>query len=318
LIIFLYGSDSYRLKQAGEDIVSRYRAKYSSGINLFTFNFADDIGENILASAIKSFSFFNEHKLIVCKNILGNKQAADTLAKLIKDYALESDPSMTLLAIESLSEKEAITKNKELSGLLSKKPNFVKVIDLLEGSRLSEWIVREFEIRGCSINQRALNQLINLTGNDTWTLVNEIEKLTAYKSRGVVGEADVALLVSPKIDSNIFDLIDAISSKNRSQGAELLYRELKSGRDPYYILTMIIYQFRNLLMVGGLLGDGYSQAEIAKKAKIHPFVVKKTSAQLSRFKQEEAVDIYRQLLLMDTGFKSGRFDLQDLLHTILQ
>lgn len=310
MIVFLYGSDSYRLKQVKDDLVSRYKLKYPGGINRFNFDISEQADIDLFENAIKSSSFFNEHKLIVCKNIFSKKPATELIAGHIKEQDIAHTPDITLIAVENLTEKELTAKSRELFKLLSGDKNIVKNIEPLSRAKLAEWAGKEFEARGCSIEPHALNNLINMVGNDSWAIINEIEKLTAYKTDKITA-TDIQNLVHAKVDMNIFDLIDALGAKNHPKAMELLYKELKTGRDPYYILTMIIYLFRNLLTIKDLQKRSHSESEIIQKAKVHPFVVKK--ALKSPFQPEEATRVYSQLLALDTGFKAGQIDLEDRL-----
>lgn len=315
MLIFLYGPDAYRLQEAKQNITKEYKKKHSSGMNIFDFDLSNPDNLTGLLDAIKSSSFFNEHKLLVCKNVFGNKVAASTAVEYITKYTLDSMSDLTLMVVENFNEKDLVLKNKELFKLLSGKNSVVKNIESLEGTKLSEWIQDEFRLRECSIKSDALKNLIAITGNDSWALVNEIGKLCTYKKRGEMAVADVSLLTVPRADLNIFDLIDAIGAQNNKKAFELLYREFKTGRDPYYLLTMVIYQFRNLLVVKDLQRQKYSESEIATKAKLHPFVVKK--ALRSPFQFDGVVKIYSQLLSIDTGFKAGRLNLEDSLYGLI-
>ncbi|OGN17962.1 MAG: DNA polymerase III subunit delta [Candidatus Yanofskybacteria bacterium RIFCSPHIGHO2_12_FULL_41_9] len=314
MIIFLYGSDSYRLKQAKDDIIGRYKSKYKSGFNLFNVDLSEISGPDLLEEALKSSSFFSEHKLIISKNIFAKKNSADLMASCIKKYEIADISDITLLVFEDSLEKEIIVKNKELFKLLSDKTNVVRVFEPLEETKLHGWIKKEFEVRGCSAGLTVVKKLINAAGNDGWSLINEIEKLAAYRQRGEIGEGDISMLVSAKTDLNIFNLIDAIGSRNNKKAVELLYCELKSGRDPYYILTMITYQFRNILIVSGLFEKGFSHVEIAKKSGLHPFVIKKVLANINRFKTADLKRIYTQLLGTEIGFKNGQMNIEDSLY----
>ncbi len=314
MIVFIYGSDSYRLRQAREDIISRYKAKYSSGINLFSLDLSVAENTESLETSLKTSSFFNEHKLIVCRNVFGNKQSAEDFLKLIKENKAEKATDITLVVAENLGEKELTTKHKELFKLLSDKDNVVKVIEPLSEARLTEWVKNEFKIRNCSIKEPAIKNLTDATGSDSWALTNEIEKLSAFKNGEEVTASDIAEMTSNETELSIFDLVDAIGSQNKPKALELLYRELKSGREPYYILTMIVYQFRNLLMVEGLSSQGLAQTEIAKKAGLHPFVVKKAMSCVSKFKPEDLKLKYKTLLDIDTNSKQGIVNLSDSLY----
>jgi DNA polymerase III subunit delta len=315
VIIFLYGLDAYRIKQARIDIENRYKAKYSSGMNLYSFDLSIESGDR-LDDVIRSTSFFNEHKLIVCKNIFSKKKSAEELLETLKKYNLSGEPSITLMVIENLSEKGLALKHKELFKALADKKNTIKVAEPLAGAELASWIKKEFESRDSTIQNSTIRTLIQMAGDDTWSLVNEIEKLASYK-RGEVTEDDIRLMVSSKTDLNIFDLIDAIAQKNRARAVELLYKELKTGRDPYYILTMITYQFRNLLLIKGLQEKGLAQPEMANKAKLHPFVIKKSLACLSKFKAEELRLIYNRILNIDISSKNGIGQLNDYLYELV-
>lgn len=313
MIIFLYGSDSYRLKQAKNDIVGRYQAKYTSGVNLFSFDFSEINDLSGIDDAIRTSSFFNEHRLIICRNLFSSKPTADKMILYLKDQKISNYPDATLVAIENLSEKDLTLKHKELFKLLSNRDNTVKIINSLEGVDLAEWIKNEFQARGCSIRNEALKKIIEIADNTSWGLINEINKLANYQNGGEVKSEHINLLASRTIEANIFDLIDAIAQKNKPKAYSLLYQELKSSRDPYYILTMIIYQFRNLLTIKDLQKRNCSESEISKKAKIHPFTTKKISNSSKNFTIEELKSTYQHLSLLDIRSKNGLINLKDQL-----
>ena len=317
MIIFLYGSDSYRLKQAKSEFINRYQAKYASGVNIFYFDFSEINDLSSLDNALRISSFFNEHKLMVCQNLFNKKTTSDKMTAYLQNQKIFDYPDATLLVVDDLSEKELASKHKELFKLLSGKNNTVKIIHTLEGISLAKWIKQEFQDRNCLIQSDAIKKLIEIIGNTSWALINEINKLANYSNGGEIKAQQVELLTHQSTDLNIFNLIDAVAQKNKLTAYGLLYQELKSNRDPYYILTMIIYQFRNLLNIKGLQDDGYSQAEIAKKAKLHPFVVKKSSANLLKISGEELKNKYNKLLWADTSFKTGQNNLADTLFTLI-
>src|SRR3989338_6136818 len=294
MIIFLYGTDSYRIKQTKEDHINRHQKKYQSGINLLSFDFSATNDAHDLEDALRTVSFFNEHKLLVCRNLFDNKETAEKVFLFLKNQKPTENQDVTVLVVESLSEKDLNTKHKELFKLLSNKANAIKVINPLEGAELTEWIRSEFQTRNC-----------------------QIEKLANYSNEGEVKADYISLLTHQKTELNIFNLIDAVAQKNKAKAFGLLYQELKSSRDPYYILTMIIYQFRNLLNIKGLQEQGCSQSDIARKTKLHPFVVRKALASLDKFNQEELKVRYKHLLFADTSFKNGQNNLEDTLFSLI-
>lgn len=317
MLIFLYGSDGYRLKQAKEEYINRYKAKYPSGVNLFSFDFSVISDINGLDDALRISSFFNEHKLLLCYGLFNNKTTAEKIFSLLKSWRINEDQDVTVLIVESLPEKDLIAKNKELFNYLSDKKNTIKIIRPLEGADLAKWVKSEFQSRECQIQNEVIKKLIDVVGTSSWDLTNEINKLANYSSRGEVKMEYINLLASKSPELNIFDLIDTVAQKNKPKAFGLLYKELKSTRDPYYILTMIIYQFRNLLMVKGLQEQGLSQSDIAKKAKLHPFVVKKTETQIKSFQIDELKTKYKKLLEADINAKKGDNKLENYLYNFI-
>jgi len=150
---------------------------------------------------------------------------------------------------------------------------------------------------------RNLKQSYNL-----WEADNEINKLINYCDGREITNKDVRLLVQSKVDLNIFNLIDSISSKNKSRSALLLNQQIEKGLNEIYILTMFVYQFRNLLKIKSLLEQNLSNQEIAVKAKMHPFVIQKSIEQCRRFEMKDLKKIYQKLFDADLAIKTGKIN----------
>lgn len=316
MIIFLYGSDGYRLKQNTKKVIDSYTKKYQSGLNLFELDLSEDGSIDTFEKAIKSVSFFNEFKLLIIRGIFSNKNIASKVAELIKVWDLADIKDIILLAVENQKESDIASKNKELFKALAQDKNMVKAFEPLAGSKLSNWIEEEFNSRDKTIDSGTITKLISLAGNDSWNLTNEIEKLANYATgmgQKNIKEKDVASLVYSKINLVIFDLIDAIAAKNKVLSMELLYKELKTDRDPHYILSMISYQFRNLMLMKSLNLKNLPIQSVISKSGLHPFAARKISNNLAKFSEDELKKIFGNLGDLDLRSKSGTIDLSDSL-----
>lgn len=125
-----------------------------------------------------------------------------------------------------------------------------------------------------------------------------------------ITKQDVINLVRPKINSNIFDLVDAIASKNQSRAVSELYKLHKNSVFELVIFTMISRQFKNLLIIKELNDQQVNNFTIAKLAGIHPFVVKKTIPQLKHYTLDELKNIYQKILHYDAAFKQGKINVK--------
>lgn len=325
MIIFLYGSDGYRLEKRSREIIDSYQKKHKSGLNFFKFDCAD-IGPNEfikIDEAVKNSSFFNEVKLIVLRNLLSDKIIAEQTEELIKKYDLSKTKDIVILAVEHSGGKPFPAGDKGLFGILKKPGNLVENINYLSGVNLANWIKREFASRGCAIEAAAIKKIIDRIGNDSQSLIINIDKLANYLSgdslltraggKKILKPGDVEILVVQKEDLNIFDLVDAIASKNKIKALDILYKELKTGRDANYILTMIIFQFRNLLVIKDLALRAWTSDLIAKRAGLHPFIVKKAMRESGKYEMSDLKSLYGRLLNVDIAYKNGKAALDDSL-----
>lgn len=329
MIIFLYGSDGYRLQNRTLEIIDSYRKKHKSGLNFFKF---DCVGMGLdefkkIDEAVKNSSFFNEVKLIVLRNPISQKIISGKIEELIKKYDLGKTKDTVILAVEHSDGKLSSAGDKGLFGILNKPGNLVENINYLSGAKLANWIKHEFASRDCAIEAAAIKKIIDHIGNDSQSLIINMDKLANYLSgdnlsaqtggKKILKPDDVEMLVVQKADLNIFDLVDAIASKNKIKALDILYKELKTGRDANYILTMIIFQFRNLLVIKDLVSRALTSDLIAKRAGLHPFIVKKAMRELGKYELNDLKSLYDRLLNVDIAYKNGKAALDDSLFNFI-
>lgn len=322
MIVFLYGRDGYRLKQNLDKIIEEYKKKHTGGMSFSVLDASDGLPSATLEKLedlVKTVSFFNEKRLVVLKNLfLINKE----LAALIKKWGLAEDKERIMVFVENQSEPELNKKDKGFYTLLTAKSNLVKNFEPLGGKQLESWAVKEVASQGNKIEPAAVTKLISHTGGDSWSLAQEINKLVNYtnaENNTVITGAVVDLLVMPKVDLNIFEVVDAVANKNRLRAAKLLYNHLEGGTDPYYIFSMIVYQFRNLLRVKDLINPPAGGAvlpyiAIINKTGLNPFVIKKTYDQCKKYELDELKNNFAKLARLDLAAKNGEADITDGLY----
>ena len=301
--IVLYGSEPFLADQKLKEIIGNYRRTQKSGLSLHIFD-ADNFDFDDFKQALETVSMFEEKKLIVLKNFfLEDADSAGKILELAKKADAEESKDIVIVFFEA----GAPVKNKEFDKLL-KKPNLFQEFKKLEGARLNAWIQKEFEKLEAKIESRAISILTQSVGSDLYRLKNEIDKLAAYKK--LITEKDVVEMVTPDFHSDIFAVIDAIAKKDKKLALKILNEHIENGESEIYLLTMIIYQFRNLLRVKSLIEGGASPDNIAKKIGLHPFIVKKSIIASRLFSFEELKNIYQKLFDIDLKIKIGEMEPQ--------
>jgi len=304
MIIFLHGRDTYRSGQKLKEIIGSYRKIHKSGLNLRFIEGGDFTFED-MKNETQTISMFDEKKLIIFKNVLSNLKDEDNVLGFFKKLNSSKD-------IIVVYEEKAADKRLSLVKFLEKEAK-VQEFEPLDGQRLKNWTKNQIESCGGKIDPAALETLTNYVGNDLWWMKNETEKLVNYRDGKKIEEADINLLVKPKIEPEIFKTIDAIAfNKNlwagKKQALKLLHEHLEKGDHPLYLLSMINYQFRNLLIIKDLIEKNTPYYSISKISKIHPFVVKKTYEQAGKFTFQELKKIYQKIFQIDLSIKTGKID----------
>jgi DNA polymerase III subunit delta len=313
MIIFLYGEDSYRSKQKLGEIIEGYKKIHKSGLNLVSF----DVKKNDFSDFfdnLKISSMFNEKKLIILTNVFNNTKFQEEFLNQIKII----EDSKNIIVIY---EEQKVDQRIKFFKTLFKKVK-CQEFNFLQPASLKKWIVQEFFASGgeknkTKINYDALDLLVNFVGNDLWRMANEINKLSSYKRPGVIKKEDIELLTKPNIENDIFKTIDALASKNKKLALSLLHKHLNNGDVPLYLLSMIAYQFRNLLIIKELIDKKNQYQIIVKKSGLHPFVVQKTYYLCNQFSIEQLKKIYRKIFQIDSDIKTGKIEAETALDLLV-
>ena len=171
-------------------------------------------------------------------------------------------------------------RQKELKKLLS---SGLSVEFACQGQReLNTWIRRRFRSHGKDIEDRLCEHLTFLTGGTMTALAAEIEKIAAFASGDYITQQDIASVVVPVLDAQVFDLTDAISGGDFETALVKLRTLLQMQEEPILILGAIGNQLRRLLYARTAMNAGKGEGGAADLIKTamgrapHPYVLQKT------------------------------------------
>ncbi|MBI2041930.1 MAG: DNA polymerase III subunit delta [Candidatus Nealsonbacteria bacterium] len=285
MIILLYGEDTFRSKKKLQEIIEHYREVHKSGLNLKFFS-GEDLSYHDFRSEFQQFSMFQEKKLLVLKNVFSNKEFKDSFLENGKKFIDQKD-------IIIFYEEGEITPKDSLLKFLTDNAK-TQEFKMLGGEKLRNWAQKEFDERGSHIHPEAIYQLVSFVGNNLWQLSNEIEKLSAFKKNRTIEHKDIDL------ETDIFKTIEAMALRNKREAISLIHSHLEKGDNPLYLLSMIGFQFRNLLVAKktGRLGG-------------HPYFARKTASMAKGFSLQELKKIYYKIFTA-TVYSISNFHPNDL------
>lgn len=246
---------------------------------------------------LDTYSLFNEKKVVLCKNAIflsSGKSEIEHRTELLEKYLNNPNPNnILILSVGKLDSKKNIVK------LVKEKCIAIDCnIDVID-------YIKEYT-KGYKIASDVIRYLVINTGEDISHITNELDKLMALKEEEKeILKSDIDLIVIKKIDSNIFDLINAIISKNKEQSLKIYQEMINYGEDVFKIFVSLSNQIRLIYQVK-VLRD-LKDAEIATKLNLKN--IKQVSAlryKIDKYTSSELVEYLHKLSIMDEELKLGK------------
>ncbi|HNV97019.1 MAG TPA: DNA polymerase III subunit delta [bacterium] len=317
MLFFLYGDDSYRssikLKQIKDKFIKEVDP---SGYNVVNIENPD------IESLSKEFTqtgFLAHKKLVIIKNILSQKVSKEFADFLLENISkLQDDKEDNILVFY-----ENISPNSKLNPLSGEKLRIWKSLsqvkykwefEKLPDFQLLNWIIEEFKNQGKIIDKKDAEYFLGLIGNDSFSLSNEIQKVSNHSGGEKISREEMRQIISPVINENMFLFSEKLAEKKKAEAIKLLNEQMSLGITVQQLLSMIIRQYRILLQIKSAIESGVSQNNLAKHLSLHPFVVKKSIDQVNLYSLCELEEIYRKLLELDIKMKSSKLKPKTILN----
>ncbi len=302
MLIFIYGQDTYRMKRKLMEIIEEYKKSRKSGLSL---KFVDCQKSGLGAfgdfqSDSSQFSMFKEKKLIVVSQPFLDAGFKERFLENKGNFA-KSDDLIVFYQEGEIRKNDSLFKFLEENALCQ---NF----NLLEGQKLKKWVLDELKNQEVKFREDIADELCFRVGSDLWRMENEIQKIAAFGLGKEVVKKDIAVLVRPRIESDIFKTIDAVAQGEKQTALQFIRKHIEKGDSPVYLFSMINYQFRNLLMIKDFIEKRKPYDAIAKLSGLHPFVVKKGYYLSHKFAFSELKKIYQRIFQIDLEIKTGRIE----------
>lgn len=307
MLYILFGIDTYSRQEALQEIIASL-----GGDDLLFANTAHLAGEQLsateLATASQTMPFLAPTRLTIVSGLLGRFEPRRGASKkdregwqAFRDAAQAAPPQATLVFVDG---PLTTGRNPLLDALFPHAT--VRPFPPLRGAALEGWIRKRATQLSGQLSPRAVRLLMELVGDNLWTMSHELEKLFLYAGERVVAEEDVKALVSTAREANIFAMVDAILQSRPRQALSTLHRLLDEGDTHPHLLAMITRQLRLLLMARELKGQGLSQDEMRGKLGTAPYALRQLMELLPYYSVDRVKGAYARLLDTDLSIKTGR------------
>lgn len=266
-----------------------------------TMNFSSFEGRTTdvrkLIDQAETLPFFAEHRMILIEDSGFFKNASPELAEYIPQI-----PAETILVFV---EKD-VDKRGKLYKAVQKRGRAVE-LGRQDEKTLQSWVLGMLKKEKRAITRDALALFLEKAGNDMENIANELEKLLTYTyGKEAVEYSDVEDICTVTTESRVFEMIRAVAEKKQKEALDLYYDLLSLKEPPMRILFLIARQFNQMMQIKDLRERGYGASEIASKAGIAPFIVKKSLAQASHFEMDELCGAVKDCVEAEEAVKTGR------------
>lgn len=305
-VYFFYGSEEYRIKRAVAAVKNRILKEAETQTGWIVYDLAETEFSQLHAD-IRTVSFFGSLRGVMATNLTiesGRGEKANPLdeedQKRLMEYIKNPSPDVVLLLITEKADmrkkfwKELAAHAETLNFETKDQKRLVTEI-MLESplqfdSESRKWVMENFE-HSCR------------------QLESEFQKLEVYLGgRKNVSLSDLEECMNAPRTESVFNLTSAIASGKVDESLQILKMLKSQGEILQMVMALIARQFRILLTLKSLTGQGLSQSELARRCGVNPYFFKEYQDQVKNFSLARLKSILHRLSSTDIKVKSSSLD----------
>ncbi len=300
-MITLTGSNSFALRRELNGLVDDFVQK-NGDIAIERLD-GEESEYARITEALQSLPFLASKKLVVLRSPGANKQFAEKFENIVPTISETTD----VIIVEPKLDKRT-----QYYKTLKAKTDF-KEFRELDQRQLANWLVDAAKSKKGSLSFGDALYIVERVGSDQQFLYNELQKLLDYDLK--VSRSTIDLLTEPSPQSTIFELLDAAFAGKTKRAISLYEEQRKQKVEPLAIIAMLAWQLQIMALIKAA-GDRTAE-QIAKEAKINPFVVRKNQPLVKHMTLSELEKLTARVLDIDIKLKTQSIDADDALQHLL-
>jgi DNA polymerase-3 subunit delta len=320
-VIILHGEDEFSIAQTVDSLKLKLGDSDSVSMDYVQMDGRSDSVAALEAAAL-TLPFFAKRRMVVYRNPL-ERLSEEAAQKKFLTF-LKKIPSTTalVLVVDFLSsgkQKRDRGKIRWLEKWARSQPEiaYIQRFEAQKGGALANWIQKRAKALDGVFDFQAATHLAKQVGVDKRLADQEIQKLLAYVNyQRPVEYDDVAYLTPIAGETNIFAIVDAMGNRDGKAASKSLL-QLLDRYEPNRIFSLVVRQFRLLLLSKEIIENGGNSQQITRKLKVHPFVAEKLVTQSRKFTLEALEAIYHKLVDIDDSVKTSQIDIRLALDTLI-
>ena len=305
-VYFLTGDEPYFIDMISDTIENEALDEADRAFNQIVV-YGRDVDVETIANHARSFPMMGERMVVIVKEAQDVKNLEN-----FEPY-LDTIPDTTLLVFVYKYKK--FDKRKTLAKKIEKKGVWFES-KALRDYNIPGWIQTYLKGEGYSITPKATQMLADFLGTDLHKITNELKKLTITLPKNKsIDDADVERNIGISKDYNVFELQNAIGSRDVLKANRIVNYFSDNGKDNPLLVTAInLYSFFTKVMKLHCSQDK-SQGNLATVLGVNPYFVKDYQLAARNYPPQTCIrniSILREFDMKSKGYESGDASEKDL------
>lgn len=282
------GDDFYLIKQALNNLKSILIT------DMVEFNFnkinAEKLKKEQALELILTLPLMSEHRIVVFEN------PSQEVVKFLNSYNFESNETVVVcLHAQNLNSGEEID------------------CSALDRKDISKFILNYLSKSNLSIEEQALDYIIDATNGNMDKIINELNKITSYSVDAEIVTMDIVTnLIANTNEYTIYMLTNAIDTKNYSSYQNIL-NDMTKAQSHAEIFAYMGKYFKRMQSLCLNKDDD----KMSKALGLKPYAIKISRQNITRNGVKYYIGLYEKYVNLDYKIKSGQISASNALYELI-
>ena len=279
-VYLLVSSESYLVQQVYE-LCRRQVDESARSLDWWVFDLEEDAPAEVV-NAARTLPWMSEHRWVFVRH-----GKPDRL-KPLTDYVKNPSPR-SVLVVEAKKRPAGWPR--------------LPIIEMKDPPNPHSWIRGKVRQEGYRIEPGAAEKLVDMVGEDLQLLQAELEKLFLHgiENREITSEAILQMTFQTR-EFDVFALIHALATQDAGRALRILQQLLDAGATPHYLVAMLYWNFRRLLVARESMERGVRFDQILRQLRIWSY--RGRESEVRRFSPQRLRDLLLQIRRLDVDLKS--------------
>jgi DNA polymerase-3 subunit delta len=250
-----------------------------------------------MRASVESLPFLTPRKLVILREPSKQKLFTENIVDILKAVSESTD---VIIVEPKLDKRLSYYKT------LKKDTTFQEFTEL-DANGLARWAAAYAKEQSGSLSAADAKLIVDRLGINQQMMQLELDKLVAYDPK--ITKQTIELLTDRLPQSTVFELLDAAFAGNLQRAMQLYKEQRELKVEPQAIIAMLAWQLHIVAVVKA--ADKRPADEIAKAAKLNPFVVRKSQTLARKLTLAQLKQLIAELLALDMRLKRTATDADD-------